>query len=141
MKITTKGRYAVTAILDIAINSHQKQERAVTLAEISARQNISLPYLEQLFAKLRKHGIVNSIRGPNGGYKLNLPMEKLSVGMIIEAVNENINATQCMGNGNCKGGAPCITHALWDELSQRIEDFLYEITVASLVEKHQQPCH
>ncbi len=133
MKLTSKGRYAVTATLDIALNA---QEQAVSLAEISERQKISLSYLEQLFSKLRKHGIVASVRGPGGGYKLNLPPEEISVGMIINAVNENIQATKCLGSGNCKGGIQCLTHALWEELSQRIENFLYDITLASLVEKH-----
>lgn len=135
MKLTSKGRYAVTATLDIALHD---EDQAVSLAEISERQKISLSYLEQLFAKLRKHGIVTSVRGPGGGYRLNLPPKDISVGMIINAVNENIKATQCMGNGNCRGGIQCMTHALWEELSQRIETFLYDITLESLVQKHKQ---
>lgn len=135
MKLTSKGRYAVTATLDIALHN---QQQAVSLAEISERQQISLSYLEQLFSKLRKHGIVASVRGPGGGYKLNLPPEEISVGMIINAVNENIQATKCLGHGNCKGGIQCLTHALWEELSGRIEEFLYDITLASLVKQQTQ---
>ncbi len=132
MKLTSKGRYAVTATLDIALHN---QQQAVSLAEISERQQISLSYLEQLFSKLRKHGIVASVRGPGGGYKLNLPPEEISVAMIINAVNENIQATKCFGNSNCKSGIRCLTHTLWTELSNRIEEFLSEITLASLVKQ------
>lgn len=135
MKLTSKGRYAVTATLDIAL--HHPRD-AVSLADISARQKISLSYLEQLFAKLRKHGIVESVRGPGGGYRLSLPPKEISVGMIINAVNENIKATKCLGNGNCCDGIPCITHQLWDELSGQIETFLYGISLESLVNRHKQ---
>lgn len=134
MKLTSKGRYAVTAALDIALCC---PKQAVSLADISERQNISLSYLEQLFAKMRKHGIVKSVRGPGGGYKLNLPLEEISIGMIINAVNENIQATQCKGQGNCRGGKPCITHALWVDLSNQIETFLNGISLADLVTRHK----
>lgn len=135
MKLTSKGRYAVTAILDIALHASQGP---VTLADISERQKISLSYLEQLFAKLRRKGIVKSVRGPGGGYQLGLECEEIAIGMIISAVNENISATKCQGKGNCQGGVRCLTHSLWEALSDRIEDFLNGITVAELVEAQRQ---
>ena len=132
MKLTSKGRYAVTAVLDIALNA---DGGPVILADISERQHISLSYLEQLFAKLRKDGLVKSVRGPGGGYQLGLPSEQISVGMIIAAVNENIHVTKCLGRENCKNGVECLTHELWEDLSLRIESFLNEITLAELVNK------
>lgn len=130
MKLTSKGRYAVTAILDIALNSNNGP---VTLSDISDRQHISLSYLEQLFAKLRRHGLVKSVRGPGGGYRLGHQPENISIAMVITAVNENINVTKCLGQENCHNGSECLTHSLWDELSRRIEDFLNDITLAELV--------
>ncbi|OOF65949.1 Fe-S cluster assembly transcriptional regulator IscR [Rodentibacter sp. Ppn85] len=135
MKLTSKGRYAVTAVLDIALNA---ESGPVSLADISERQNISLSYLEQLFAKLRRDGLVKSVRGPGGGYRLGLPSDRISVGMIISAVNENIHVTKCLGRGNCQNGKECLTHALWEDLSNRIESFLNEITLAELVSKREQ---
>lgn len=135
MKLTSKGRYAVTAILDIALNS---EKGPVNLSDVSERQNISLSYLEQLFAKLRRQGVVKSVRGPGGGYQLGMPANQISIGMIISAVNENITVTKCQGKGNCQGGSKCLTHSLWQNLSQRIEDFLNEITVAELVDQHHE---
>ena len=132
MKLTSKGRYAVTAVLDIALNA---DGGPVSLADISERQHISLSYLQQLFAKLRKDGLVKSVRGPGGGYQLGLPSEQISVGMIIAAVNENIHVTKCLGRENCKNGVECLTHELWEDLSLRIESFLNEITLAELVNK------
>lgn len=132
MKLTSKGRYAVTAVLDIALNA---DGGPVSLADISECQHISLSYLEQLFAKLRKDGLVKSVRGPGGGYQLGLPSEQISVGMIIAAVNENIHVTKCLGRENCKNGVECLTHELWEDLSLRIESFLNEITLAELVNK------
>ncbi|KAL1019617.1 Fe-S cluster assembly transcriptional regulator IscR [Haemophilus influenzae] len=132
MKLTSKGRYAVTAVLDIALNA---DGGPVSLADISERQHISLSYLEQLFAKLRKDGLVKSVRGPGGGYQLGLPSEQISVGMIIAAVNENIHVTKCLGRENCKNGVECLTHELWEDLSLRIESFLNEMTLAELVNK------
>lgn len=132
MKLTSKGRYAVTAVLDIALNA---DGGPVSLADISERQHISLSYLEQLFAKLRKDGLVKSVCGPGGGYQLGLPSEQISVGMIIAAVNENIHVTKCLGRENCKNGVECLTHELWEDLSLRIESFLNEITLAELVNK------
>ena len=135
MKLTSKGRYAVTAILDIAIHA---DNGPVSLSDISERQHISLSYLEQLFAKLRRNNLVKSVRGPGGGYKLGNTPEDISIGMIIAAVNENIDTTKCLGKGNCQNGQECLTHTLWDKLSQRIADFLNEITLAELVSQHKQ---
>lgn len=134
MKLTSKGRYAVTAILDVALNAGKSP---VTLSDISERQNISLSYLEQLFAKLRRHGLVKSVRGPGGGYRLGLPAGDISIGMVIAAVNENINVTKCLGKANCQQGSECLTHSLWEDLSNRIEAFLNEITLAELVNKQR----
>jgi Rrf2 family iron-sulfur cluster assembly transcriptional regulator len=139
MKLTSKGRYAVTAMLDIALNSQRDEiEMPITLAEISDRQQISLSYLEQLFAKLRRYGLVKSVRGPGGGYLLGMPIDQIAIGMIIAAVNENITATKCKGKGNCQGGITCLTHSLWEQLSEEIEDFLNGITIADLVNKQNQ---
>ncbi|SES70830.1 Fe-S cluster assembly transcriptional regulator IscR [Thalassotalea agarivorans] len=132
MKLTSKGRYAVTAMLDVAIHA---ASGPVPLADISERQEISLSYLEQLFAKLRKHGLVSSIRGPGGGYRLGKCSAQISIVDVINAVDESINATRCQGQGNCQGGDKCLTHSLWEDLSQRIEDFLKSISLSELVEK------
>lgn len=132
MRLTTRGRYAVTAMLDLAL--HDKQG-AISLAEIAGRQGISLSYLEQLFARLRRSGLVDSVRGPGGGYTLALPPEDISVAEIVVAINENIDATRCGGGENCMGEERCLTHQLWEELSQRIYGFLNEITLGDLVKR------
>lgn len=132
MKLTTKGRYAVTAMLDLALHYGKG---SVTLADIARRQGISLSYLEQLFAKLRRAHLVDSIRGPGGGYNLARTPAEISVAEIILAINENIDATRCGGERNCQGDEPCLTHQLWEDLSQRIYEFLKEITLADLVER------
>lgn len=129
MKLTTKGRYAVTAMLDLAIHYDQG---AVTLAEIAGRQGISLSYLEQLFARLRRNGLVDSVRGPGGGYNLAQAPDKISVAQIIIAINENIDATRCGGDRNCHGEERCLTHHLWESLSNRIYEFLNGITLGDL---------
>lgn len=129
MKLTTKGRYAVTAMLDLAIHYEQG---AVTLAEIAGRQGISLSYLEQLFARLRRNGLVDSVRGPGGGYTLAMAPDKISVAQIIIAINENIDATRCGGDRNCHGEERCLTHHLWESLSNRIYEFLNAITLGEL---------
>ena len=134
MKLTSKGRYAVTATLDIALHG---ENGPVNLADISSRQHISLSYLEQLFSKLRKKGLVHSVRGPGGGYKLGMPLNDISVGMIIDAVNENIKVTKCKGKGGCSGGKACLTHTLWDDLSQQIAEYLHGVSLMELVEQHQ----
>lgn len=132
MKLTTKGRYAVTAMLDLALHYEQG---AVTLSDIARRQGISLSYLEQLFARLRRNGLVDSVRGPGGGYNLAMPPSNISVAKIVIAINENIDATRCGGEKNCDGEERCLTHNLWEDLSHRIHDFLDGITLADLVNK------
>lgn len=129
MKLTTKGRYAVTAMLDLALHYDQG---AVTLADIARRQGISLSYLEQLFARLRRNGLVDSVRGPGGGYTLAEPPNKISVAQIIIAINENIDATRCGGEKNCHGEERCLTHHLWEDLSNRIYEFLNDISLGDL---------
>lgn len=130
MRLTTKGRYAVTAMLDLALHS---TEGPVSLADISSRQEISLSYLEQLFSKLRQNGLVCSVRGPGGGYRLKHPLDEVFVAQIVDAVNESVDATNCGGKGNCQQGEVCLTHYLWSDLSQQIHDFLSGISLASLV--------
>jgi len=132
MRLTTRGRYAVTAMLDLALHS---ENRPVSLAEISERQTISLSYLEQLFSRLRKAGLVDSVRGPGGGYLLVGQAELVCVADIIKAVNESVDSTNCGGRGDCQGGSICLTHNLWDDLSRQINDFLSGISLADLVAK------
>ncbi|MET1219703.1 MAG: Fe-S cluster assembly transcriptional regulator IscR [Glaciecola sp.] len=132
MKLTSKGRYAVTAMLDVALHA---QQGPVPLADISERQEISLSYLEQLFAKLRKKQLVESIRGPGGGYRLGRAAETIAIGEVIAAVNESIDATKCQGKADCQGGEKCLTHNLWQDLSDRISKFLDNITIGELVAK------
>lgn len=132
MKLTTKGRYAVTAMLDLAIHF---DKGAVTLAQIAARQGISLSYLEQLFARLRRQGLVQSTRGPGGGYNLAMAPSEISVAEIIVAINEQIDATRCGGDQNCASDERCLTHYLWEDLSERIREFLSGISLAELVSR------
>ena len=132
MRLTTKGRYAVTAMLDLALH---REQGAITLADISGRQDISLSYLEQLFSRLRRAGLVISSRGPGGGYQLNRAIEELSVADVIAAVDESVDATRCAGKANCQGDARCLTHDLWQELSGEIRRFLDRVTLADLVEQ------
>jgi len=132
MKLTTKGRYAVTAMLDLALHYDQG---AVTLADIARRQGISLSYLEQLFAKLRRNNLVDSVRGPGGGYNLAKDPAEISVAAIVIAINENIDVRKCKGERNCEGEHGCLTHELWHELSARIHAFLSGITLADLVDQ------
>ncbi len=134
MKLTSKGRYAVTAMLDVALHTNVGP---VCLADISVRQEISLSYLEQLFARLRKQGLVQSVRGPGGGYLLGKEANEISIGDVITAVNESVDATRCSGKGGCQNGVRCLTHTLWMDLSHRIEDFLQSITLAELVSKNE----
>ncbi|MGF1722606.1 Fe-S cluster assembly transcriptional regulator IscR [Vibrio kyushuensis] len=130
MRLTSKGRYAVTAMLDVALHS---QESPVPLADISERQGISLSYLEQLFSKLRKAGLVASVRGPGGGYRLGEDADQIAIGSVISAVDESVDATKCSGKGNCQGGSRCLTHTLWRDLSARISGFLNNITLGELM--------
>ncbi|KAA6183649.1 Fe-S cluster assembly transcriptional regulator IscR [Thiohalocapsa marina] len=132
MRLTTKGRYAVTAVLDLAIHGGQGP---ISLADIADRQGISLSYLEQLFAKLRKRGLVASVRGPGGGYHLAREASTISIAAVITAVDENIDTTRCGGEGNCKDSGPCLTHGLWMDLSERIHDYLSHISVQDLVDR------
>lgn len=132
MKLTTKGRYAVTAMLDLAL--HQGQG-PINLAEISSRQGISLLYLGQLFLLLRKQSLVASARGPGGGYRLGRSSNEISIMDVISAVDETIDATRCGGAKNCNADERCITHDLWEELSQQIANFLTDISLADLVKR------
>ncbi|MFT5450428.1 MAG: Rrf2 family iron-sulfur cluster assembly transcriptional regulator [Gammaproteobacteria bacterium] len=135
MRLTTKGRYAVTAMLDLALHH---DGGPVTLAEIAGRQGISLSYLEQLFSQLRRRGLVNSTRGPGGGYRLGSEAHKIAVSDVISAVDETVDATRCGGKQNCHERGPCLTHDLWEDLSARIHSFLSEIDLAQLIEKHRE---
>lgn len=145
MRLSTKGRYAVMAMADLA--SHDPDGRAVSLAEIAGRQEISLSYLEQLFAKLRRAGLVASVRGPGGGYRLSRPAADVRVADIIMAVDEPIATTRCKP-GSAKGctgtSARCLTHDLWEELGRQIVVFLSSVSLADVVERRvlgrAQPC-
>ncbi|MEY2700550.1 MAG: hypothetical protein RIQ52_1305 [Pseudomonadota bacterium] len=132
MRLTTKGRYAVTAMLDLAYHSEKKP---VTLTDIAKRQNISLSYLEQLFARLRKAGIVEGVRGPGGGYQLSREPMHINVAEIIAAVDEHIDSTRCGGKANCHNNQPCLTHDLWMGLSEQIRDYLSSITLDDVLQR------
>jgi Rrf2 family iron-sulfur cluster assembly transcriptional regulator len=132
MRLTTKGRYAVTAMLDLALHY---SEGPITLADISKRQGISLSYLEQLFSRLRKNGLVDSARGPGGGYRLSRAANEICVADVITAVDEKVDAMRCEGKGNCQDNGPCLTHDLWCDLSDQIYSFLKGIDLAQLVER------
>lgn len=134
MKLTTKGRFAVTAMLDLVLR-HQ-HGRPVTLAGIGERQSISLSYLEQLFGKLRRHTLVESVRGPGGGYCLARAAAQISVAEIILAVDEPLDATQCGGLGNCRDDQRCITHDLWAALNDKLYDYLNSVSLQDLVNAH-----
>lgn len=130
MRLTTKGRFAVTAMLDLALN---EADRPVTLAGISERQEISLSYLEQLFSRLRRGGLVKSVRGPGGGYRIAKKLEDITVSDIITAVDELIDSTQCGGNENCREKGMCMTHELWTTLNMKILDYLSGVNLKQLV--------
>lgn len=130
MRLTTKGRFAVTAMADLALHGGNGP---VTLASISERQKISLSYLEQLFGKLRKHDVVASVRGPGGGYCLSRPANKITISDIIVAVDESLDASNCHGMGNCQDGKPCITHNLWMGLNNAISSYLDSINLNQLI--------
>ncbi|MDR1274857.1 MAG: Fe-S cluster assembly transcriptional regulator IscR [Candidatus Accumulibacter sp.] len=132
MRLTTKGRFAVTAMIDLALSG---ADGPVTLADISARQTISLSYLEQLFGKLRRYRLVESVRGPGGGYRLARPARQISVADIVCAVDEAIDATRCGGKENCKNTKLCMTHELWATLNAKVYEFLNSVTLGELVEK------
>ncbi len=133
VRLTTKGRYAVTAMLDLAFHS---QRKPVTLTDIATRQTISLSYLEQLFARLRRAGIVKGVRGPGGGYRLNMKTSDINIADIITAVDEQIDSTRCGGEANCQKHQACLTHDLWMGLSDQIRTYLKGITLAELLEKN-----
>lgn len=135
MRLTTKGRFAVTAMLDLALN---EVDRPVTLAGISERQEISLSYLEQLFSRLRRDGLVKSVRGPGGGYRIAKPLNEISVSNIITAVDELIDATQCGGTENCHGDRRCMTHDLWASLNTKILEYLSGVSLADLVASQRE---
>jgi Rrf2 family iron-sulfur cluster assembly transcriptional regulator len=132
MRLTTKGRYAVTAMLDLALHG---LDHPVSLADISGRQDISLSYLEQLFAKLRRNNLVSSVRGPGGGYRLSRSGSEIFVAQIIDAVNETVDATGCGGTADCQQGEVCLTHHLWCDLSDQIHGFLSAISLSNLVDR------
>ncbi|KZY74870.1 Fe-S cluster assembly transcriptional regulator IscR [Oleiphilus sp. HI0071] len=134
MRLTTKGRYAVTAMLDLALHS---EAGPVSLSDISARQGISLSYLEQLFSKLRRKALVSSIRGPGGGYVLGEMQRDASIASIIDAVDESIDSTKCQQKGDCQQGQKCLTHHLWSDLSEQIHSFLDDITLEQLMLKSE----
>ena len=146
MRLSTKGRYAVMAMADLA--SHTAEAKPLALADIAQRQDISLSYLEQLFAKLRRGGLVTSVRGPGGGYRLSRPSNELRIADIIVAVDEPLTATRCKpgsAKGCTKTGARCVTHDLWEELGQQIHVFLSSVSLADVVEKRvlgrAKPCN
>ena len=134
MRLTTKGRFAVTAMLDLALHS---ASGPVTLAGISERQKISLSYLEQLFGKLRRRELVESVRGPGGGYHLAREASRVSVADIVSAVEETLDSTQCGGRENCLENQRCMTHDLWEELNTTVFGFLSGVSLAQLVEKQR----
>lgn len=135
MRLTTKGRFAVTAMLDLAL---QDEAKPVTLAGISERQGISLSYLEQLFSRLRRNGLVKSVRGPGGGYRVARNPREISVSEIIAAVDELIDATQCGGKENCHDDRRCMTHDLWSSLNNKILEYLSGVSLADLVASQRE---
>ncbi len=134
MRLTTKGRFAVTAMIDLALRG---EDGPVALASISERQKISLSYLEQLFGKLRRYALVDSVRGPGGGYCIAKPLNQLTVADIIRAVDEQLDATQCGGRENCHDEHRCMTHDLWTTLNSKMYDYLASVSLAELVEKQK----
>ena len=134
MRLTTKGRYAVTAMLDLSINAN---DGPVNLNDISQRQDISLSYLEQLFSKLRKQDLVKSVRGPGGGYQLSRNETDIHMAEIIDAVSESLDTTKCQGSGDCQNGSICLTHHLWQDLSEQIYGYLSNISLADLISKRE----
>ena len=134
MRLTTKGRFAVTAMLDLAIHS---PHGAVKLNAISERQQISLSYLEQLFSKLRRASLVESIRGPGGGYILAGSADQINIAQIIAAAEDSLDATQCSSKANCHNGTPCLTHQLWEDLNHTINDYLSGITLQSVLNQRE----
>lgn len=135
MRLTTKGRFAVTAMIDLALRG---EDGPVALASISERQKISLSYLEQLFGKLRRYKLVDSVRGPGGGYCIARPLAQVAVADIIRAVDEQLDATQCGGREDCLDDHRCMTHELWSTLNDKMYEYLSSVSLADLVERQQQ---
>jgi Rrf2 family transcriptional regulator, iron-sulfur cluster assembly transcription factor len=133
MRLTTKGRYAVTAMVDLALHADRGR---ISLAEIADRHGISQSYLEQLFAALRRQGLVDGTRGPGGGYQLGRARTEITVADVIDAVDENVDATRCGGKRNCEGDRGCLTHDLWAELSSQIRHYLASVNLESVVKQH-----
>ncbi len=131
MKLTTRGRYAVTAMLDLSLHEN---EGPVALGDIAARQDISLSYLEQLFCRLRRGGLVISTRGPGGGYRLNGAAGSISIAQVVDAVDEPVEYTRCGGRRNCQNQERCLTHELWEDLGRHVRSYLDGITLAKLRE-------
>ncbi len=134
MRLTTKGRYAVTAMLDIAL--HQTAG-AISVVDIAARQDISSSYLEQIFSRLKAAQLLRSRRGPGGGYEIARPLEQISVSDIVVAVGDGVDATRCHGAADCQDGVQCLTHDLWSDLSSEIDGFLRSVSLQALVERKQ----
>jgi len=134
MRLTTKGRYAVTAMLDLALHNG---EGPVSLADISKRQGISLSYLEQLFARLRRGALVDSVRGPGGGYRMARELSAIAISDIVDAVDESLDSTRCSQRGDCHNGETCLTHHLWSDLTDQIHQFLATISLADLVRRRE----
>jgi len=134
MRLSTKGRYAVTAMLDLAI---RHEDGRVTLADISETQGISLSYLEQLFARLKKSGLVEGTRGPGGGYQLAHPPQEISIARVLGAIGEGIDTTLCEGNEDCQEGERCLTHVLWNKLGKEIFSFLENITLDGFLQREK----
>lgn len=132
MKLTTKGRYAVTAVLDLALHSNPGP---VTLADIAERQNLSVSYLEQLFSKLRKNDVVQAVRGPGGGYLLHRGAQDTTISQIIDAVEERVDARKCGGGTGCQKGLVCLTHTLWQDLNDQVHGFLQGVSIQSLMQR------
>ncbi|MDR1349488.1 MAG: Rrf2 family transcriptional regulator [Zoogloeaceae bacterium] len=135
MRLTTRGRFAVTAMLELAMRERHA-ERPVSLNSICARHGISLSYMEQLFARLRRGSLVSSMRGPGGGYHLGRPAAEISVADIIVSVDERVDVTQCNGQGDCHGAQRCMTHDLWMNLSRKVQDYLASVTLDDLLRQH-----
>ncbi|MGE3772672.1 MAG: Rrf2 family transcriptional regulator [Gammaproteobacteria bacterium] len=135
MRLTTKGRYAVTAMVELALNQDKGR---ISLAEIAERHGISQSYLEQLFAALRRRSLVDGTRGPGGGYRLGRPRADISIADVIDAVDESVDATRCKGKRNCQGDHGCITHDLWEELSSQIRLYLSSVTLETVVAKTRE---
>ena len=132
MRLSTRGRFAINAMIDLAL---RQPDCPVALSELAARHGISLSYLEQVFAKLRQHGLVESTRGPGGGYRLAMAPDSISIASVIDAVNESVDATRCGGQKNCQGDDRCLTHDLWEDLSNHISSYLSGITLAEMVNR------